>query len=811
MGSEIRNIWIVGVLLIVVVGLLVISVLNVEREESDVKEVGKLKSFSSYNELQEFLKKSKEDSYGGYRGLGVLEEAAVGSVVSGQGAFAAKDADSGGERASDYSQTNIQVEGVDEPDIVKNDGKYIYNIVGNKVVIVDAFPASRMEIVSEIELKNKDPLQIFVNGDKLVIFSQGYEEVVVTGENAEESVVVNEKVAAGAGGIAVDSIMPVPGYYGRSAKVYVLIYDISSRDEPKLDDEIVFDGNYVDSRMIGEHVYIISNKYVENERPILPAFRVNGVEEKIAIGDVYYFDYFDYSYVFNSISAINLDNGDVNSKVYLTGSANEIYASEDNIYLTYTKFISGREYWDKTVKEVIVPLLPENEREKIGDILDSDKGYNEKISEINEIVQDYSNSLTGDEKSDFDGKLYKALNEFEKEIRRERQKTVINKINVDELDIEYIGKGEVRGTILNQFSMDESDGMFRIATTTGNIFDESSENNLYVLDEELNVVGKIEKLAPGEKIYSARFIGDRAYLVTFKKVDPFYVIDLSNAENPKVLGYLKIPGYSDYLHSYDENHIIGVGKEAIDASELERSGRNLDFAWYQGLKIAIFDVSDVSNPKESAKIVVGDRGTDSNALYDHKAFLFDKTRNLLVLPIRLAEIDKSKYAGEIPANAYGQQVWQGAYVFDIRKDSIKIKGRVTHFDDIKKYGPARDEPIGAERKDASGNSWIKVKENGWKMEKQETTGRGAIYFPEYDDIPESDYMWSDEMIDSLPGGINYNPYFEYQYQIQRSLYMDDVLYTLSPKKIRANDLDDLQELGKVELPYDEGNRGVVIY
>lgn len=814
MKDEIKNISFVGILLFIVFGLIVISLLDFGKEEVSGEE---LKSFDSYDELKAFLKNSDELNQGIYGfggGRGALVEKAVGtpSIAS------ADDAGSGGraessetrQAADDYSATNIQVKGVDEADVIKNDGRYIYNIVGNKVVIVDAYPANGMNILSEIEFKDKSIREMFLNEDKLIVFAEGYEQTVISGGGSEGNVRSSGKAAAGSGGAVVADMAIYPGYYGGESRLYVFIYDISNRGDPQLEDEISVDGNYANSRMIGDYVYIISSKYVNNEGPIMPMFKVNGVEERIAISDLYYFDYYDYNYVFNIISAVNVKSGEVNNKVYLTGSANNIYVSTDNIYLTYTKYLNERDYFEDIVREIMIPILSDSEREKINEVLDSDKGYNDKASEVNEIVADYSKSLKGDERADFDQKLYNGLDKFQREIRKESTRTIVHKIGVDEEKIEYKNEGEVRGSILNQFSMDEFDGNFRIATTSGEIWDGSSENNLYVLDEDLNIVGKIEKLAPGEKIYSARFIGERAYLVTFKKTDPFFVIDLSSAENPKVLGYLKIPGYSDYLHPYDETHIIGVGKEAIDASEGESFGR--DFAWYQGLKIAIFDVSDVNNPKESAKIVIGDRGTNSDALYNHKAFLFDKKKNLLVLPVNLAKIDSERYGGKIGPSSYGETVWQGAYVFDIKQDEIKVKGQITHFDEMKKYGPAKDEPIGAERKDSGGNTWIKVKENSWKMKESDNKETEAIAKPDYYPVPDGDYMWNDEIIDSQPGGIHYNPFYDYKYQVQRSLYIGDVLYTVSPAKIKANDLNSIEEISKVDLPYPKENYGgPVIY
>jgi len=138
---------------------------------------------------------------------------------------------------------------------------------------------------------------------------------------------------------------------------------------------------------------------------------------------------------------------------------------------------------------------------------------------------------------------------------------------------------------------------FRIATTAWT--SGSSQNNVYILDVDLNIVGKLENLAPKESIYSARFMGDRCYLVTFRKIDPLFVIDLKNPYDPEVLGQLKITGYSDYLHPYDENHVIGVGKETVAADWG-------DFSWYQGVKISLFDVSNVSNPVEIDKYEIGE-------------------------------------------------------------------------------------------------------------------------------------------------------------------------------------------------------------
>lgn len=565
-----------------------------------------LKKFSSYGELEYFVR-TNVSNY-------VYYESFFNRIVSTWLTASSESYGRGDETGVDYSTTNIQVEGVDEADIVKSDGKYIYVVSGNKVVIIDAYPAEGARILSEIET-NESPIELFINGEKLVVLGWAF----------------------------------------------VKVYDVSNRENPLLTRDVSFDGQYFDSRMVGSHVYVIINSpAIYDNKIYLPNISSNGNTKTVPATEIYYFENtHDYSYGFTTIMAINTqdDGADVTSETFLIGATQNIFVSSNNIYVTYT------DYW-------VYPL------------------------------REWS-SETSDP---------------------ETETTIIHKISIADGTIEYKSQGEVPGQVLNQFSMDEYQGYFRIATTTGWM----GQNNVYVLDGNLDIVGRLEGLAPGERIYSARFIGSRAYLVTFKKVDPLFVIDLEDPNNPKVLGELKIPGYSDYLHPYDETHLIGVGKDAVDMGS---------FAWYQGVKIALFDVSDPENPIEISKYMVGDRGTDSYALQDHKAFLFSRQKNLLVLPILLAEINEESYPGEIPPDAYGEYVWQGAYVFDISlDDGFVLKGRITHFNN--------DDHI---------NEWSRY-------------------------------------------------YYPYDYSVQRSLYIDNVLYTISGRSVKMNNLEDLSEISEIELP-----------
>ncbi|MBS3155266.1 beta-propeller domain-containing protein [Candidatus Woesearchaeota archaeon] len=547
----------------------------------------------------------------------------------------------------DYSETNIQVESVDEADIIKTDGNYIYTLAKEKLIIVKAYPSYSANILSIINLDNFNPAELFIDRDRLLIFGSTNYNLVKNLEGGNKG------------------IMP----YSRNVNIMsIRLYDISDKRNPELLRTIDFEGDYLTSRKIDSDVYFIVNSYPYYYREesaiceeIIPLYResntANQPKDMRPIAKCTEIGYIEpiQAQNFITIASISMTNENI-EKETIVGSGQNVYASLDNLYVVQTS-------WPK-------------------------------YSVVGGLIEDY----------------------FEN--------TIITKFELDNGNIKFIGAGNVKGHILNQFSMDEYDDYFRIATTIGQVSRSGgdSSNNVYILDKDLEVVGELEDLAPGEKIYSVRFMGKKGYVVTFKKVDPLFVIDLSDPENPEVLGKLKIPGYSDYLHPYNENHIIGIGKETVEAEEG-------DFAWYQGIKMAIFDVSDVKNPIELHKVIIGDRGTDSDILRDHKAFLFDKKRNLLVIPVLLAEIKGEKTRD----NQHGEFTFQGAYAYDITlEDGFNLKGRVTHYDDEEIF---------------------------------------------------------------LKSGY----YFRGDSSIKRSLYIEDVLYTLSDNRLQLNDLNNLNRLKVIEF------------
>ncbi len=687
-----------------------------------------INKFNSVEEIKDFLKENTQASY--WNGGLMMETTnmAVSKSVSDTAGSAPESQTSSS--ADDFSTTNIQVEGVDEADIVKNDDKYIYTLSGNTLSIVDAYPADNAKLISNITIDG-NPQELYITDNTLVVLGNRYMDHIAPASPEIDIGLAKE-------------MMP---QMRSSTYAFAETYDITDKKNPKNIKTVSVDGNYFDSRMIDGIVYIIATQYTYYHDDIMVpkiATTAEGTTTNKTL-EVYYFNMPDTSYSFTTIVSLDTKDStkDTDGKIYLLGATSNLYVSKNNIYAVYQKRLPQRYFYERMVDDVVLPLVSTTIKNKITTIMDSNKSEWEKEQETGDILEEYTETLTDEQKKELETTAQTSMETFEREIAKETEKTIIHKIKIDNGNIDYKKTGEVPGHVLNQFSMDEYDNHFRIATTTGRITRmgaQTSANHIYVLDSELKQVGALEDLAPGETIYSARFMGKKAYMVTFVKIDPLFVIDLSNHKNPKVLGKLKIPGYSDYLHPYDENHIIGIGKETEVAE-------SKNFVWQQGVKLALFDVTDVENPKELSVYTIGDRGTDSYALHDHKAFLFSKDKNLLVIPILLAELDETKYADELPEWAYGEFVWQGAFVFNIdTNNGIELKGKITHAD-----------------------------------EDDDTLLKSGWY------------------------------YYGSKYSVKRSLYMDDTLYTISNGMIKANDLDNLDEINAIELPVSETYPKYLVY
>ena len=557
------------------IGCLVIAAIigtALASEDAGEETWGDLQKFASKEELREFL---KEHAQGGWNdGIypqvpgGAGQESAVKAPAP---AVTAAPTSS----ARDYSTTNVQVEGVDEADFVKNDGKYIYIISGETLAIVEAFPAKTAKIVSETRIDGR-PAALFLAGDRLVVFAVTEEQQMTTPEG---------------------SVTPVPVW---RTVTHAYVYAVGNRADPELVRDLTFTGDYYDARMVGDYVYTLTREspvWVRDDI-VLPEVR-SGSAPPVQ-PDVYRPKTPMQNYVFYTASAFSVrkDTGTPDAETFLLGYDTTLFASQENLYIGYRN---------------------------------TGPAYSEGI----------------------------------------RDQTIIHRFAIKRGAIDYQAMGEVPGHLLNQFSLDEHAGNLRVATTVEGWTREGQiqYNNVYVLDPSMKTIGTLEHIAPDERIYAARFVGDRLYLVTFKRIDPLFVIDLSDPKHPGILGKLKIPGYSDYLHPYDADHIIGIGKET---NENGWGGVSVG-----GLKIALFDVSDVNNPVQVDAVVIGEAGTDSEALRDHKAFLFIQEKDLLVIPvseIKRVENPSSRYPG-----SYSTTTWQGAYVYQVNPSSgFTLEGTVTH-------------------------------------------------------------------------------------------------------------------------------------
>jgi uncharacterized secreted protein with C-terminal beta-propeller domain len=616
-----------------------------------------LKKFNNIDEFRSFLSSQSPDQVQNTRG-GMMFKSLGASVDMVQSNSEVAPAASG---ANDYSQTNVQIRGVDEADFVKNDDKYIYMIADNKLIIIDAISGKDSKIVSETNLLDKKVQQstvkeLFLNNNQVIVFLDSYSKTYYF-----------EKY----------NIMPIETY---TQNTLAYVYDVTDKVNPRLIQTYTISGAYYDSRMINDTVYIISQDnlydFIHYNGPMIT------YAEKSIRPTIYYFDNPEQNYQMNTITSINLDNKEVvDSESFMLGYGSTLMVSEDNIYIAYQK----QRYWcwswrcttqendnKERFMEVILPRLQGEIKDKITAIvnknLDAETEWKDISTEFSKFYTDLKDNESAQDKYDeMFGNIETALSEYDAKKAIENSKTIIHKISINKGLIEYSGKGSVDGRLLNQFSMDEYNKNLRVATSVDLWLNGGRKqyNNVYVLNNDMNIVGSLKNLAENESIYSTRFMGDKLFLVTFKQIDPFFVINLSDPSNPKVLGYLKIPGYSSYLHPINNTLIVGVGKET---GENENGGTITT-----GVKISLFDVSDFNNPKEVDKYEIGLQGTDSPILYDHKAFLYSSTKNILVIPV--TEITSKIKSGEY---SYKTTVWNGAYVFKVSAEGFYLSGKVRH-------------------------------------------------------------------------------------------------------------------------------------
>lgn len=430
----------------------------------------------------------------------------------------------------DFSTTNTQVEDVDEADIIKTDGKYIYslNVRELKINIAKA-EKGKLTNVSTIYLSEETKenqkyfygSEMYVTKGRLVILYENY-----------------------------------------SNKNYSLakIFDITNPEDPKTLREVSQSGSYLSSRVIGGKLYYFTNEYIygnpnEGDKcSYVPCTSIDGdAPTPIDEANIYMFDgEVNRSYL--TAISVDLTTGNIIDSKTALGGGNQLYANTKSIYVTAEKC---------SYSYAAAAGTPE-------------------------IATKYEHASR------------------------------IMRFAINGGKITAVAEGVVAGSPLNQFSMDEHNGYFRIVTTKYDTY--STSNAVYILDDKLNQVGAIENIAKDERVYSVRFMGDTGYFVTFRETDPLFAVDLKDPKNPKILSALKIPGFSNYMHPWGEGLLLGIGSDAD-----ENTGR------VGNVKISMFDISNPTSVTESDKFIAA--SADSSAGINHKSILISKDKNLIAFTI----------------------------------------------------------------------------------------------------------------------------------------------------------------------------------
>jgi uncharacterized secreted protein with C-terminal beta-propeller domain len=552
--------------------------------------ISDFKKFSSAEEFLSYLRKS-DGMFSSAAGFTARSVSLEGEPLAYPGGEA-----KGGEVAPErYSETNVQVLGVDEPDIVKTDGKNIYissqlpyyggvffketavpfsrPFREESTKVVKAFPVSELKIESKIDKAGR----LLLQGDNLIVFSSSLDKVY--------------------------------GFDVKDSKNPVQKWVIELKDNSQIDS----------ARLYNNKIYLVSKTKISSFRPCpLKPLAIGGQDVQIACKEIYHPAFIvpvDTTY---TVLVISPESGKLEKKLSFVGNSGTsvVYMSKGNIYVTYSSPSSITKIYYEFFKEKASDLVPAYLIKRLEKLNSYDISEAAKMTELRLILQNFYNSLDNNEKLRITNELENRSQDYFKLHKRELSKTSIAKISLDDFKISAFGV--VPGKILNQFSLDEYQDYLRVAVTVGGgwfgLFGgrTDSANDVYVLGKNLKIKGKVQNLAEGERIYSVRFIEDKGYVVTFKQTDPFFVLDLSDPENPSLKGELKIPGYSSYLHPITEDKILGVGKER------------------QNVKISLFDVSNPASPKEISKFTLNEYWSD--ILNTHHAFLLDKKHQVFFLP-----------------------------------------------------------------------------------------------------------------------------------------------------------------------------------
>lgn len=544
-----------------------------------IAEAGEIKAFDDYDSIRATLKEMGVNSKLEHN-FGMMTDSVANS-------FQAMKGDTVDEAVSDsvsshsFGETYKQVSDVDEADIIKTDGKYIYVLNENTVKIYSA-KGDDSKLVKTVKVRKDDiygDIEMFIHNDKLIIISANYEKDQTT----------------------------------------AYIYDKSNVKDTKLIDKFSQSGTYSSSRMIGDNLYIVSDDYIETYNDI-PYVVCKDKDIKLSADSIVCVEEPSHPayLVVSKIDTANMKSSTENyeSKAIL-GASNNVYCNSDNMYITSTVY---RDYYDVDYEDEIVV------DEVDGDIMEVNPVYNDQVQIIKVSLKD---------------------------------------------GIKFVATTKVDGYIDSQYSMDEKDGYFRIATTCNN--EKGVEvNNLLVFDEKLNEVGSVSGFAPTESIKAVKYIGDTAYVITYEQTDPLFVIDLKNPRNPKILGECKISGFSTMLVPIGDDRLMGIGYYTQDEDYT-------DMEVQEGIKIALFDISDKTNPRVLDEQVF--KGYSSEVQYQPKALVYDAEKGTYFIPYSTYAYDSDKYStGVLGIKIDGKEI-APATRYKVNADEYDTIYRCTFVDD----------------------------------------------------------------------------------------------------------------------------------
>lgn len=529
--------------------------------------------------------------------------------------------------ATQYSTTNNQVASVDEADYVKNDANTVFVLSADGLRVIDAWPADQTHEVAHLTLPG-EPRRLFLEQNRLVVYTR-----LQNGEGR------------GAGRANPSDQGCTYGYDCRftseGGHTLAIVFDVTSPAFPKELARYEMSGAYVASRRVGSVVYTVLH---DTGAPQIP-----GLDTTLHAGS-----YAEMQQVFEARLATNEALIDQTSDDYFLpwtestapDGTKSVNSSCDRALqdpgAQGSSFVSLNAF-------DLTQLMPPTRT-----VLGANPGY--VYASASALYLAVDRTPEAETTSSYTGSHTRATD------------SAIHKFALDGTDTRYVGSAVLPGHVLNQFAMDEQQGVLRVASTRGWVPDPKVESFVSTYRDTADGFGELGRLggiAPTEDIRSVRFDGDRGFVVTFKKTDPLFVFDLAEPAQPKMLGELKIPGFSTYMHRLDQNHLMAVGFEADDQGS---------YAFFNGIQIQIFDVSDLSNPTLTWKKVIGTRGSGSEGLTNHLAFNYFPPKKMLALPLTICEGGGNGTFGN-------QLTFAGLMAFDISLEKgITEHGRLPFID-----------------------------------------------------------------------------------------------------------------------------------